>query len=182
MRRKAGLFLACGLLLSLVMAASASGQGNTLQVDDPTPRPGQDIKITGFGFAGTSGVNPINIRFSTRDNEPVASPGLNSLGQIETTITVPPTFKPGWYLILATQTVTANGRQRAFTPARTRIKVEGTPISGAVPRGGGGDPLPGSPLGILALSAALLALAAGATLTVRRIRTLNRPQLDTPAR
>lgn len=182
MRRKFGLFLTCALALPLVVAASAQGQGNTLLVDDQTPRPGQDINIRGFGFAGTTGLNPINIRFNTRDSEPVASPGLNSLGQIDTTITVPTTFKPGWYLILATQTVTANGRQRAFTPARTRIKVEGTPIASAVPRGGEPGGLPDSPLGFLALASALLTLTAGVMLTVRRRRTRNCPQLDSQAR
>lgn len=183
MRRKFGLFLICALALPLAVTASAWGQGNTLLVDDKTPAPGQDITITGSGFTAAAGLSPISIRFSTRDGASVASPTPNSLGQITATIQVPPSFKPGWYLILATQTVTANGRQRSFTPARTRIKVEGAPVGAAVPRGGG-DPggLPGSPLGLLALASALLALTAGATLTVRRMRTATRPELDSQAR
>ena len=182
MRRKAGLFLGFTLLLSVALTSSAFGQGNTLLVDDQTPAPGQEITVTGSGFTAAAGLNPINIRLDTRDGTSLASPTPNSLGQISQAVALPPTLKPGWHLIIATQTVVANGRQRSFTPARTRIKVEGAAVGAATPTGGGGSPLPDSPLGFLALASALLALAAGAAFGARRIRTMNRPRLDSQAR
>jgi hypothetical protein len=181
MRRKLGLFLVCGLVLPLVVAASASAQGSTLLVSDSTPTPGQAITVTGRGYSAPAGTSSISLRFNRRNATPFASPVPDTLGRISATFPAPST--PGWYLILATQTTTANNRQRSFSPGRTRIKVSTTGTAATVPTGGGGrGVLPDSPLGLLAVGSALLLLAAGTTLTVRRIRTLNRPQLDSQAR
>ena len=179
MRRKFGLFLACGLLLPLVVTASASGQGATLRISDTTPSPGDQVTLTGTGFSNAS---PVSIRFDSRYGAERASGTATSAGVLQPNplpLTIPANLSPGWHLIFATQTVEATGRARGFTPGRVRINV-GAPSSGgsAAPAPGGGrGGLPGSPLGLLAVGSALILLATGATLTARKLRAQNRPQL-----
>ena len=173
MRRNAGLFFVCGLVLPLLVTATASGQGSTLQVNVKRPSPGQAITVSGSGYSAPAGTSAIDIRFGTRSAPPVASPTPDSLGRISATFPAPST--PGWHLILATQTTTVNNRARSFTPGRTRIFVRAAGAASAAPGGRGG--LPDSPLGLVALGFALVLLATGATLTARRLRTLNRPRL-----
>jgi hypothetical protein len=184
MRRKAGLFVICALLLPLAATANAWGQGATIRVSDQTPAPGQVVQLTGTGF---SNVVPVSIRFDSRTGTERASGTATSAGVLQPNpiqLVIPANLSPGWHLILATQTLETNnaGRPAAFTPGRTRINVGGVsagtsapPVNGSPPDGRGG--LPDSPLGLLALGAAFLLLATGATLTARKIRALNRPQL-----
>jgi hypothetical protein len=175
----AGLFFVCGLLLPLVAAGTASGQGATLRIDDQTPAPGQQVTITGSGFSASSGA--VSLRMDSRTGAllPGGSATATIQGLISVNTTIPAGTSPGWHLIVGTQVVEGNGRQAAFTPGRVRINVGGTGAGGraAPPPPPGGSGLPGSPLGLLALAAALTLLATGATLTARRIRMHNRPQL-----
>lgn len=173
MRRRVGLVFAGGPLLALVLAATAAGQGSTLQVNVQEPTPGQAITVTGNNFSAAAGNSPVNIRLSSRNGRVLSSPTPNSLGVITATFPVPPDLSPGWYLILATQTTTANNRTRAFTPGRTRIHVRAPGAARGAAGGGRGGP----PVGLLALGGALVLIGTGAALAVRRIRTLRRPQL-----
>ena len=174
MRRKVGLFLACGVVLPLVVAASASAQGTTLLVDVPNPVPGQAITVTG-AFGATAPSTSVGIHLNTRGGRLLATTAVTS-GRISATFPVPPDLAPGWYLLVATQYTIANGRSASFAPGRARIHVRAG-VAGASARGGGGGGLPDSPLGLLAVGCALVLLATGATFTVRRIRTLKRPQV-----
>lgn len=173
MRRKVGLFCVCGLLLPLLVAANAFSQGSILQVNVKEPRPGQAITVNGTSFIAAAGYSPVHIRLSTRSGRILATAAPDSLGRIAVTFPVPANLRPGWYLILATQSTTANNRARAFVPGRTRIRVR--PGAAAAASGGRGG-LPNSPLGIVALGSAVVLLAAGGTLTARKLRTLNRPR------
>ena len=177
MRRKFGLFVVCGFVLPLVVAATASGQGATLRIDDQTPAPGQQVTITGSGFSAGAGAVSLRLDSRTGPLLPGGSATASIQGLISVNTTIPASLSPGWHLIIGTQVIEANGRQAAFTPGRVRINVGGAGAGGraAPPPGGGG--VPDSPWGLLALGAAFLLLATGATLTVRRIRTHNRPQL-----
>lgn len=175
MRRKLGLFVVCGLLSSLVVTASAFGQGSVLQVNVKEPVRGQAITVTGTSFSSAAGRSPVNIRLNTRSGRVLATPTPDSAGRITATFPVPSDLAPGWYLLVATQTATANGRHLGFTPGRTRINVRASAAGAVVPGGRGG--LPDSPPGLVALGAALLLLTAGATFTARRLRASNRPQL-----
>lgn len=178
MRRKFGLFVVCGLVLPLVVAATASGQGATLRIDDQTPAPGQQVAITGSGFSSSAG--PVSLRLDRRSGPilPGGSATASIQGLISVNTTIPANLSPGWHLIIGTQTIEANGRAAAFTPGRVRINVAGAGAGGrAAPPPPGGGGLPGSPLGLLALGGAFVLLATGATLTARRLRTHNRPQL-----
>ena len=179
MRRKVGLFLLCGLVLPLVVAGSAFAQGATLRIDDQTPAPGQEVRLTGTGFSSAS---PVNIRFDSRSGAVRASGTALANGVLQPNplpLVIPASLSPGWHLIFGTQTVETTGRPRAFTPGRVRINV-GASAAGAsaAPTPGGRGGLPGSPLGLLAVGSALILLATGATLTARRLRAHNRPQLS----
>ncbi len=175
MGRKLGLFFICGLLLPLAATTSAFGQGSTLQVNVKEPVRGQAITVTGTSFTGAAGNSPVNIRLNTRSGRVLATPTPDSAGRINATFPVPNDLAPGWYLLVATQTTTANNRHLGFTPGRTRIFVRAASAGAAAPGGRGG--LPDSPLGLVALGSALALLTAGATLTARRLRTSDRPQL-----
>jgi hypothetical protein len=174
----AGLVFVCALVAPLLVAGPASGQGATLRIDDQTPAPGQQVTITGSGFSASSGAVSLRMDSRTGPLLPGGSATATIQGLISVNTTIPAGTSPGWHLIIGTQIVEGNGRQAAFTPGRVRINVGGAGAGGrAAPPPPGGGGLPGSPLGLLALAAAFILLATGATLTGRRIRTHNRPQL-----
>lgn len=172
MRPRFGLFVVCALLLSLVVTASASAQGSVLQASSQVVTPGDPLTVTGNSFSNLAGYSPVRIRLNSRTGPVLATANPpDSLSNISVAFTVP-NLAPGWYLLVATQTVDANGRHKSFTPGRTRIRVQAA-ARAAAGGGGGGGGWPGSPLAIVAL----LTLAGATTLAVRRLRTSNRPQL-----
>jgi hypothetical protein len=173
MRRKVLLAMACALALPLVVTATAFGQGAQLLVDVPNPIPGQAITVTG-AFSATAPSSDVQIHLNTRSGRLLTTTPVTS-GRISATFPVPGDLSPGWYLLVATQTTTANGRQASFSPGRTRIHVRAAAAGAVAPTGGG---LPDSPLGLLAAGTALLLLATGVTLTARRIRSRARPELS----
>ncbi len=177
MRRNVGLFLVCALVFPLAVAASASGQGATMVVTPKEARAGDTVNVRSFngGFSTASGTSNVNIRLDTRSGRLLRSIPPDARGNINVDIPLPADVSAGWHLILGTQTTEQNGRQRAFTPARTRIRILAASAGAAAPGGPGGSP--GSPLGLVAVGSALILLAIGAALTARRLRTHNRPQL-----
>ena len=165
MRRKFGLFLVCGAVLPLIFAAGAHAQGAVMLVSPKVAAPGQAVAVTGSGF----GNGDVNIRLNTRDGEPIGGTVADSSGRIATTIAAP--TAPGEYLLIGIQT-TPNGRQRAFTPGRTRLRVAAAAAkgaAGAAPSDGFGPAIP------IAAGIGFLLLAGGLTFAVRRQRALRRP-------
>lgn len=180
MRRKLGLFLVCGLVLPLVVAASASAQGATMMVTPKTASPGQVVTVRSFsgGFSTAAGTSGVVIRLDTRTGRVLRTVTPDARGNINVEFPLPGDVPAGWRLLVATQTVDANGRQRGFTPARTRLRVGGAAAGSAAPGGPGGSPgSPGSPLGLLALGSGLILLLTGGALTARKLRTPNRSPL-----
>lgn len=177
MGRKIGLFSVCGLLLPLAFAASASAQGTNLIVTPKTARPGDTVNVRTFSgsFTNAAGSSGVVIHDGTRTGRVLRNTTADARGNINVDFPLPADLQLGWHLLVATQTIDANDRQRSFTPGRTRLRVVATLGGAAAPGGRGG--LPDSPLGLLALGSALILLATGATLTARRLRTLNRPSL-----
>ena len=176
MRRRFTLLSALGLLVALAAAPSASAQGTTIQVTPQTVSPNTVVSVTGGSFNTAAGANPVVIRLNYRDGQVLLSgANLNTRGQLED-VTFPwPNMPPGNYLVLATQTY-ANGRQVAFTPGRTRVRVvAASSAAAATGGGGGGGGLPG-PLPLAAGALALLLLA-GSVLTARRLRAPARATL-----
>jgi hypothetical protein len=170
MRRRFGLGLAIGIVLSLATASSAWAQGAVLTLSQSTVTPGGTVTVSGFGF--TIGTGGGNIRLDTRDAESLKSFSGDSRGRFVESVPIPANTPLGNHLLIATQ-VTATGRQRAFTPGRAKLRVVAASAASAAP---GGSPGEGSPMAPIAAIIALV-LAATMTLTVRRLRTLNRTPL-----
>lgn len=174
--RRVVLFLMMGLVLPLVVAASASAQGSVLELNPKAVSPGGSVQASSLsGYATGAGASDVTIRLSTRSGRVLRSTAPDTRGGISTTVPIPPDLTPGSYLVLATQT-TANGRQRAFTPGRAKLLVQPAPAgAGSGPGGPGG---PGLPLALPAALLALVLLAAGGALVARRLRTSNRLAAD----
>lgn len=180
MRRYVGLFSVVGVLLPLVFAASASAQGANLDVSPRVASPGQVVTVTGSGYTQTGGgLSGASIRLSRRNGIELANEPVDTAGRIEASFPVPQGLAPGWYLLIATQIVEANNRQKSFTPGRTRLRVVAAAkgAAGAAPPSSGGGGLPGDPGWMTAGAIALALLAAGSTLVARRRWTHNRQPL-----
>lgn len=177
MRRKVGLFFVCGMVLPLAVTASASAQGATMVVTPKTAAPGDLVTVRSFNgsFVSATGTTGVVIRLDTRWGRVLRSTTADARGNINVEFRIPTDVGPGWHLLLGSQTVEANDRQRSFQPARTRILIRAAGAGSAAPGGRGG--LPDSPPGLLAMGSALILLATGAALSARRLRTLNRPPL-----
>lgn len=172
MNRRVGLFLAVAVVFPLVAAANAAAQGAVLTITPKTAKVGDEVRVTGTSFSSAAGLSPVFIRLNTRTSEPLRETIPDARGNIDVTFPLPPRVTPGQYLVIATQT-TANGRQRAFTPARTRLQV----VSAAAAAAGGNAPAggPSAPV-VLAVMLGLILLG-GAALTIRRLRTAGRTPL-----
>lgn len=173
MRRRVGLFLIVGVVLPLMVAANASAQGTVIQFSPQSVSPGQLVTVTGGSFNTAAGASPVNIRLQHRDGTIIlAGANLNTRGQLDNVQFPMPAVPPGIYLVIATQTY-ANGRQVAFTPGRTRIRVLAAGAKGAAAPGGAG------PTGLLSAGVilALILLAGGSVLAATRLRAHNRPTL-----
>ena len=167
MRRRVGLFLFCGLVLPLVVTASASAQGAVLRVSKQVVTVGETITIEGSGFTNTA----VDIRIGPTRDSPIDREVSGS--PFSTTLTIPARLTPGWHLVHGTQ-VTAVGRHRGFTPGRTRIRViSASAAAGGAPGGGLTDAGPPTPIVVAIVG--LFILAGTTTLAVRKVRTLNRP-------
>lgn len=172
MRRRVGLFLFCGLVLPLVIVANAPAQSSTVVATPGSATRGQPIVVTGSGYSQAGGVD---IRLDFRNAEPMASTSVDTSGRFRAEFPVPQAVTPGVHLLIATQT-TAAGRHRGFTPGRGKLRVlAAASTAGAAPGGAPGD---GAPPALLLLAMTLIVLAGSAMLTVRRLRTPNRPLGD----
>lgn len=166
MRRRVGLLLVCGLVLPLVFAASASAQGAVVRVSKQVVAPGEVITVEGTSFSGTG----VDIRIGPTRDSPIVRETNGPSFSVELTV---PSLPVGWHLIQATQ-VTAAGRHRGFTPGRSRIRVVAAAAAAGLPPAGSSTGA-GPPAPLVVAIGGLLLLAASSMLTVRRLRTLNRP-------
>lgn len=191
MRRRVGVFLmvAAVLPLAAVSTAWACGVLATLTLDTKVAAPGQKVTATGKNFGTKETTSPVSIRLGSRTGKVLATgPGAQMTDGV--TFSVPSSTKPGWYVVMATQTNTANGTPKAGTPGRTTLRVRpagsrsqhsaavspwGT--SAPPPTGAGGsavtfDPRGSQPLEplLLALLLSLGLLAGGSALVGRRDR------------
>lgn len=176
MRRNVGLFLVCGFVLPLVVAASASAQGALIRVAPKSAGPGDVVNVRSFNgnFVTAAGTTGVVIRLDTRWGRILRSTTADARGNINIDIPIPEPLpadmQPGWHLLIASQTIEVNGRQRSFTPGRTRLRITATSggAGSAAPSGRGGPP--DLPLGLFGLGSALCLLGTGAVLAVRRFR------------
>jgi len=181
MRRKVGfLFICCAAIPIAVFASTAWACGalTTLKVNTSVAAPNQSITLTGANFGPVppprptaTAHTPVQIRWGSRTG-PVVGTVDPALGKFSTSVRVPSSATPGYYVINAVQNRVDNGLPKSGSPARTVVRVQGAAVAGSTsPWGGGATPTsggPGSPdlplPGIL-LSVALL--ASGLTLVFR---------------
>lgn len=128
MKRKVGLFLVFGAALPLAVASAAWACGvlATLSIDTKVAAPGQAITVTGKNYSNTAdgGPSPVAIRLKSRTSDAITT--INAAGgQINKTFALPESTPPGWYVVLATQTL-ANGNPKSGTPGRTTLRVQGS--------------------------------------------------------
>lgn len=174
MRRRVGLFLLCGLVLPLVVAANASAQGAVLELSPRFGPPGTVVAVEGAGFAqGTAAITDgVNLRFMTRDAPVLRNTEVNQQNRISTTLTIPAGTAAGEYLVLATET-SVRGRHLFGTPARAKFRVTpaGAAAAAAAPSGPAVSPH------AIAIAGGLLALIllAGGTLALRGRRAADLP-------
>lgn len=170
MRRRVGLFLFCGLVLPLIVTASASAQGAIMELTPSSGPPGTVINVTGQGFNAPNAITGgVTLRLSTRDAEAIktVSPAQ---GTISDSFPIPLGTAPGEYLVLATQT-TVRGAHTFGTPARAKLRVTASAASAAVPPSRSTSQATVAVGGVMVV----LILLAGGTLAVRRQRTSHSP-------
>jgi len=192
MRRKVVLLILVVAVapLSVASTAWACAALATLKMESKVLKPGQTVAVTGSGFSDThsglgAGDSAVSLRLKSRRGKVLKEVDAVS-GKISTTLGMPATMAPGYYVLLATQTQ-ADGSARAGTPARYAFRVTGAPEGQTVaappwsnapggpsssgPVAGDAGGVNGGPLlvgGILAVTL----LAAGSVLVGRRNRTL----------
>jgi len=169
MRRRAGLFLFCGLVLPLVVVANASAQGATLELFPKSGPPGTEVTVNGFGFSQSATSESPQIRLMTRGAPVLRTASVTPQNTFSTTFNIPAGTAPGEYLVLATQS-SVRGRSTSG-PGRAKFRVTAG-AAGAAAAPGGGTSQTVVTLGTLMVA---LVLLAGGTLAVRRLRTPNRP-------
>ena len=172
MRRRFGLVVLCGLVLPLVVTASASAQGAVLELSPQSGPPGTVINVTGAGFNGSSATTTpgVQLRLSTRDAAPLRTAVVSPQNTISDSFPIPAGLAAGEYLVLGTQTST-RGASLFGTPARARLRVTaGRAAAASAPATSTGRHT--VLLGGLIVGVVLLA---GGAVAVARQRTANRP-------
>ena len=176
MRRRVGLGCVVGLCASLVLTATAYGQGATLVVSPTSATPGTVINVTGTGFNPSSAhiASGVDIRLDRRDAEPLANTNPTGQGTISVSFPLPANTPPGEYLVIGTQR-SVRGRDTFGGPGRAKLRVTATRAAAA-----SGGHLPGNlpPAAIAGALLALLALAGGSAFGVRRTRMTARTRPD----
>ena len=183
MKRKVGLVLifAAVLPLAATSIAWACGRLSVINTNVKVASPGQEINVTGRNFDVRAGSSPVSIRLKTRTGEVLATTAPNSSGIINATVRMPANADPGWYVMLATQTL-SNGLPASGTPGRTTFRVNPPQNAAAAPTGtawnapsGPAADGSGSLTLLLAIGLSLAMLAGGWTLVARTGRSASRP-------
>ena len=194
MKRRIGLLLVFGAALPLaaVSTAWACGVLATLTFDTKVAAPGQAVTATGKNYSTSASASAVTIRLKTRTGRIIETTTADSTNRINTTFSLPSNLSPGWYVVLATQSI--NGVPKSGTPGRTTLRVQGsgsaaaapspwntTPAgpSASAPVAGDGAAVDRSMLPIvLAMLLSLTMLASGWTLLGRAKRSVSGPQLS----
>ncbi len=195
MRRKIGLFLVFGAVLPLAAAsvAWACGVLATVSLNTKLASPGQTVTVTGKNYSAAGNASEVTLRLKNRKGTVLTTAVPSANGKIDKTFNLPASLSPGWYTVMATQTV--DGKPKAGTPGRTNMRIQGAarssqgaaavaPWGSSNPSGPGGSaPVAGDGGGqpvlptVLAMVLSLAMLAGGWTLVGRRRRTVTGPQL-----
>lgn len=175
-RRKFTLAAVAMVALPLIVVATAYACARlaTVKLDRATAREGTTITAIGRNFNSAANASTVKVRFNSRNGKVLWEGRPDGKGRFRATFKMP-SSAPGYYVILATQTV-ASGAPAAGTPGRAPIRVKAASSSRStavspVPTGGATPGDPGMPAGI-SITLLLAALAGGAlTLSARRRTT-----------
>ena len=176
-RRLTGtLFVGVALLLTGAMAAWACTNLATLNLGQPQGQAGQSVDVTGSSFAtAESGGKAVQVRFDGAQGALLATAKPDKAGSIGANVKIPANAKPGYHIILATQS-TKEGP--AFgTPARASFLVGSAPATSQAPPSGApaavADQGPSTGAIILTVALGVLGVVlfgAGLSLFVREVR------------
>ncbi len=148
--RKVGLAGAVVAAAGLLMAASAWAcvSGPVISLSTINAKAGQEIGITGTGFAASS-PDPTIVRFNALDGPVLVTvPGPLAGGLLDAKVTIPQGTNPGSYILVTTRQNAQGGLTMA--PVRTVLNVVGDT---------GANPLVGAPAGTADTGARVSAMA-----------------------
>jgi hypothetical protein len=156
--------------LTVVATAFACANLASAKLNRAAASPGTQVSFMGRNFNSNAAASPVSIRWNGRSGQVLAIARPASTGKVSTTFTVP-NAKPGYYVIVATQTG-PNGRPASGTPGRTPLRVSGSSnrssiVVGPVTSGGPAGP---PPLAVGLGLSALMLIGGIATTAVRRRR------------
>ena len=161
-----------GIPLAIVATAFACANLASAKLNRAAASPGTTVSFMGRNFNSNAAASPVAIRWNGRGGQVLATARPARTGKVSTTFKVP-NAKPGYYIIVATQTG-PNGRPASGTPGRAPIRVVRASSSSVVvapaPTGGGTAGPQALPIG-LGLSAFML-VGGLMTLAVRRRRSV----------
>ena len=157
-----------GVPLSVVATAFACANLASLKLDHAGATPGTQVAFKGRNFNNNAAASAVQLRWNSRTGQILGEARAGAGGKIKGIFTVPQA-RPGYYIIVATQTG-PNGKIASGTPGRTPLKIRAAARSSVVgaPVTPGGGPAAPQPwlIGAGLLGAALL--AAISTIAVRR--------------
>lgn len=159
-----------GIPLAVVATAYACANLASAKLSRAAATPGTTVSFMGRNFNSNAAASPVSIRWNGRAGEVLATARPSRTGKVSTTFRVP-NVKPGYYIVVATQTG-PNGRPASGTPGRAPIRVavgSSSTVVAPVPTGGGTAGPQALPVG-LGLSAFML-VGGLMTLAVRRRRS-----------
>ena len=160
-----------GIPLAIVATAFACANLASAKLNRAAASPGTTVSFMGRNFNSNAAASPVAIRWNGRAGEVLATARPARTGKVSTTFKVP-NARPGYYIIVATQTG-PNGKPASGTPGRAPIRVVRSSSSSVVvapaPTGGGTAGPQALPIG-LGLSALML-VGGLMTLAVRRRRS-----------
>jgi hypothetical protein len=161
-----------GIPLAIVATAFACANLASAKLNKAAASPGSTVSFMGRNFNSNAAASPVSIRWNGRAGQVLATARPASTGKVSTTFVVP-NVKPGYYIVVATQTG-PNGRPASGTPGRAPLRVgrarsSSTVVVAPAPTGGGTAGPQALPVG-LGLSAFML-VGGLMTLAVRRRRS-----------
>ena len=180
MDRRHGVLAALVVLaIPLAVAATAFACGSlaTLKLNRATAPVGADVKAVGGNFNSSPRASTVQLRFNGRNGRVLWEGRPSANGRLTGTFAAPDA-RPGYYVIVATQTG-PDGRPAAGTPGRTPLRIMRATASSksavavpaapfaSPPTGDGPSPPAVAPVTVLAVGLLSLGLLGGGIAVMR---------------
>jgi len=185
--RRLGAILLGGGSILLVGAATAWActSLSAINLSKAAGQPGSQVTVTGSAFATDPGAQAVRFHWNAENGNVLAKAKPDAAGTVSAKVKVPADARPGYNVIIATQTI--KGQGPAFgTPSRASFLVGSAAPSAEAPPSGApsGVVADGTSTGVVALTVALgllgiVLFGGGLSLFVRELR---RRSVPAPAR